>query len=411
MELEGYLDEDEERDASGSGVTKRERYAVSPVVSTIKQRAILVDERDRTRLLQHLAEQRVAVGTEEEEEEVEEDDIDDMGFAQLAALMEDVGGPELSAEASLEEARDAVWRFVEQSFSDAHDHDHDHDGHIEFEEFEEEEAVLEEEAKAVEVAGGGKGKGKLRWSRVLCFVATQHSAERVARKLAGRGVEAAALHGGLSQDVRAARLAAFEREGDEGEDDIGSAAAARVLVATDVAARGLDLARLPLVVNYDLPRSTADYTHRVGRTGRAGRRGEAVSFVTAANAAHFALIEERNGAQQQGQHGDDDATSATAIAREVVSGFEPKDKVDEPSAARLQQQQHAPSHDQEPSGGGGSVVIEGAVPGVQHSRLGLAHDKMMGGVKGRRKSKKDKLREAAAAAAKKAAEAEKRGSS
>ena len=133
MELEGYLDEDEERDASGSGVTKRERYAVSPVVSTIKQRAILVDERDRTRLLQHLVEQRVAVSTEEEEEEVEEDDIDDMGFAQLAALMEDVGGPELSAEASLEEARDAVWRFVEQSFSDAHDHDHDHDGHIEFE--------------------------------------------------------------------------------------------------------------------------------------------------------------------------------------------------------------------------------------------------------------------------------------
>ena len=125
------------------------------------------------------------------------------------------------------------------------------------------------------------------------------------------------------------------------------------------------------------------------------------------NAAHFALIEERHSGTQQRQHGDGTAASAAIIEREVVPGFEPKDKVNELSSARSrsrqpQPQQHAPSHDQDPSDGVGSVVIEGLVPGVQHSRLGLAHDKMMGGVKGRRKSKKDKLREASAA--KKAAE-------
>ena len=101
-----------------------------------------------------------------------------------------------------------------------------------------------------------------------------------------------------------------------------------------------------------------------------------MSFITCDNAAHFALIEKRQGAGAE-------------VARVVVSGFEPKD-VPSPTpvgGGRLGR------------GGGDGGFVEGLVPGVQHSPLGLAHDRMHGGVKGRKKSKKDKLREAAAAAA------------
>ena len=104
--------------------------------------------------------------------------------------------------------------------------------------------------------------------------------------------------------------------------------------------------------------------------------GEAVSFITSDNAAHFALIEKRLGAGAE-------------VARVIVPGFEPKD-VPSPTpvgGGRLGR------------GGGDGGFVEGLVQGVQHSPLGLAHDRMHGGVKGRKKSKKDKLREAAAAAA------------
>ena len=163
------------------------------------------------------------------------------------------------------------------------------------------------------------------WTRVLVFVATRYATEHVAGKLAGLGIEAAALHGELSQGARTRVLADFK------------AGRLKVLVATDVAARGIDIALLPVVVNYDLPRSPADHVHRIGRTGRAGAKGLAVSFVSAASEAHFRLIEKR-----QGQR----------VPREQVPGFEPK---------------------------------EAAPPAPS-----------AGGVKGKRKSKKDKLREAAA---------------
>jgi superfamily II DNA/RNA helicase len=116
----------------------------------------------------------------------------------------------------------------------------------------------------------------------------------------------------------------------------------RVLVATDIAARGIDVAELHAVVNFDLPRSTRDYVHRIGRTGRAGASGVAVSFVSAATEAHFRLIENRN---------------RFRLARERLPGFEPSGAT--PMAART------------------------SSPGTG------------GGVKGKRKSKKDKLREAA----------------
>ncbi len=164
------------------------------------------------------------------------------------------------------------------------------------------------------------------WSHVLVFVASGDGAEHVTSKLAKAGIAAAPLHGGLSQGARTNALLDFK------------AKRVRVLLATDVAARGLDIAELPAVVNYDLPRSPIDYVHRTGRTGRAGATGVAISFVSADTDAHFSLIEKRN---------------QLSVERERIPGFEPIELMATP---------HDPN----------------------------------GGIKGRRKSKKDKLREAAA---------------
>jgi ATP-dependent RNA helicase RhlE len=134
------------------------------------------------------------------------------------------------------------------------------------------------------------------WPRVLVFVATTYATEHVAEKLRRAGLAAAALNGELSQGARTLALADFK------------ASKLRVLVATDLASRGLDIEQLPAVVNYDLPRSATDYIHRIGRTGRAGESGMAVSFVTAATHAHFRLIEKRH---------------KLSIPREQIAGFEP----------------------------------------------------------------------------------------
>lgn len=119
------------------------------------------------------------------------------------------------------------------------------------------------------------------WSRVLVFVATKFAAEIVADKLRKAGVTAEPFHGELSQGKRTQVLTDFKAE------------RLAVVVATDVAARGLDIAGLPVVLNFDLPRSANDYTHRVGRTGRAGEPGLAVSFVSAATLPHWRLIAKR----------------------------------------------------------------------------------------------------------------------
>ncbi len=165
------------------------------------------------------------------------------------------------------------------------------------------------------------------WTSVLVFVATKYATEHVSDKLRRLGIDAAALHGELSQGARSQALADFK------------AGRVRVLIATDLAARGIDIIRLPVVVNYDLPRSAVDYTHRIGRTGRAGETGLAINFVSAGTHAHFLLIEKRH---------------RLSLAREQIEGFEP-------------------------------VEMEASAQAA-------------GGVKGRRKSKKDKLREAAALA-------------
>lgn len=159
------------------------------------------------------------------------------------------------------------------------------------------------------------------WGRVLVFVATRYACDHVADKLRRAGLAAAAFHGDASQGARTQVLADFK------------AGTLQVLVATDLAARGIDIAELPVVVNHDLPRSTVDYVHRIGRTARAGAAGLAVSLVSAATGAHFRLIEKRQGRR---------------VPREQVPGFEPTE---------------APA----PAAG-------------------------TGGVKGRRPSKKDRLR-------------------
>ena len=165
----------------------------------------------------------------------------------------------------------------------------------------------------------------------------------MAEKLYKADIYATPFHGGLSQGARNQVLQEFKDE------------RWQVVVTTDLAARGIDIAQLPAVVNYDLPRSAVNYVHRIGRTGRAGESGMAVSFVTADAEAHFRLIEKR-------QH--------LTIPREQIAGFEPTETPQPASPA-------------DPQG--------------------------TGGIKGKRPSKKDKLRAAASAQAAQAPADHKKG--
>jgi ATP-dependent RNA helicase RhlE len=110
--------------------------------------------------------------------------------------------------------------------------------------------------------------GAGNWQQVLVFTRTKHGADRLSRQLVQDGLKAAAIHGNKSQNARTRALADFK------------SGRTRVLVATDVAARGLDINRLPYVVNFDLPHVPEDYVHRIGRTARAGLKGHAVSLVS-----------------------------------------------------------------------------------------------------------------------------------
>ncbi|WP_297572031.1 DEAD/DEAH box helicase [uncultured Deefgea sp.] len=163
--------------------------------------------------------------------------------------------------------------------------------------------------------------------RALVFVASKNIAEQLARYLASAGIKAAPFHGEFSQGRRSQVLAEFKSSN------------LQVVVATDLAGRGIDIDDLPCVINFDLPRSPADYTHRIGRTARAGGSGVAISLVTPHSEAHFRLLEKR---------------LEMRLAREQVVGF---------------------------------IAQESAVAGSAE-----------GGIKGARMSKKDKLRAAAARA-------------
>ncbi|MEY3735342.1 MAG: hypothetical protein RLZZ624_400, partial [Cyanobacteriota bacterium] len=121
------------------------------------------------------------------------------------------------------------------------------------------------------------------WQQVLVFSRTKHGANRIADRLEKEGLKAAAIHGNKSQGARTRALAGFK----SGE--------VQVLVATDIAARGIDIHQLPHVVNLDLPNVAEDYVHRIGRTGRAGRSGVAVTLATPAEAEAVAAVEALTG--------------------------------------------------------------------------------------------------------------------
>jgi ATP-dependent RNA helicase RhlE len=121
------------------------------------------------------------------------------------------------------------------------------------------------------------------WSQVLVFASSIRTADNVAEKLRKNGIDAAAFHGDKSQGARTEALRKFK------------AGQLRVLVATDLAARGIDIQFLPVVINYELPRSPQDYVHRIGRTGRADAEGQAISLICPLDIPHFKVIQKKMG--------------------------------------------------------------------------------------------------------------------
>ena len=133
------------------------------------------------------------------------------------------------------------------------------------------------------------------WRQALIFVNAKNTCEHLAQKLAKRGINAEVFHGDKAQGARNRVLEAFKSS----EID--------VLIATDIASRGIDIDKLPVVINFDLPRSPADYMHRIGRSGRAGEVGLAISLVCHDDYHHFSVIEKKN---------------KIRLEREQVAGFE-----------------------------------------------------------------------------------------
>jgi len=168
-----------------------------------------------------------------------------------------------------------------------------------------------------------------KWNQVLVFTRTKHGANKLVEQLGADGIGAMAIHGNKSQSARTKALSEF-KDG-----------ALQVLVATDIAARGIDIDQLPHVVNYDLPNIPEDYVHRIGRTGRAGATGEAVSLV---------CVDEHDMLK------DIEKLIKQTLPRQVIPGFEP-----DPSARAqpIQLRSGAPGHGGRGRSGGGQVVKVG----------------------------------------------------
>jgi len=159
------------------------------------------------------------------------------------------------------------------------------------------------------------------WQQVLVFSRTKHGANKLTKVLEAHNITAAAIHGNKSQGARTRALAGF-KEG-----------ATRVLVATDIAARGIDIDQLPQVVNFDLPNVAEDYVHRIGRTGRAGATGQAVSLVSHDEFKELSAIERLIG---------------RVLEREYIVGFEPLNNLPE---SRLDTRPIKPSRPKKPKQG------------------------------------------------------------
>ena len=157
------------------------------------------------------------------------------------------------------------------------------------------------------------------WFQVLVFTRTKHGANKLAEQLNKDGITALAIHGNKSQGARTRALAEFKT------------ATLQVLVATDIAARGIDIEELPHVVNYDLPNVPEDYVHRIGRTGRAGATGEAISLVCVDEHAFLRDIER---------------LIKREIPSETVAGFEPDRRA---IAQPIQQRQQGGARNSHPS--------------------------------------------------------------
>ena len=149
------------------------------------------------------------------------------------------------------------------------------------------------------------------WKQVLVFTRTKHGANRLCKKMISAGISAAAIHGNKTQGARTKALAGFKNN------------SIRVLVATDIAARGLDIPLLPHVINFEIPNISEDYVHRIGRTGRAGASGEALSLVSADETSYLKSIEKLVGIK---------------IPTEVIEGFEPDPNASTEPLKRVQRQ-------------------------------------------------------------------------
>ena len=169
--------------------------------------------------------------------------------------------------------------------------------------------------------------GSNNWKQVLVFTRTKHGANRLSQQLIKDGITAAAIHGNKSQGARTRALAEFKT------------GKVRVLVATDIAARGLDINQLPHVVNFELPNIAEDYVHRIGRTGRAGNEGEAMSLV---------CVDEHNLLK------DIERLIKRDILKDVIEGYEPDPSIKaEPiNRGRGNTQQRAGKPGQKRSAGG-----------------------------------------------------------
>ncbi|MEP6678281.1 MAG: DEAD/DEAH box helicase [Betaproteobacteria bacterium] len=185
------------------------------------------------------------------------------------------------------------------------------------------------------------------WRQVLVFMRTKHGADRLADQLVADGVRAQALHGNKSQNVRTRTLAEF-KQGD-----------LRVLVATDIAARGIDIEELPHVVNYELPNVPEDYVHRIGRTGRAGAGGQALSLVCIDEHVMLRNIEK---------------LIRKPIRREPIEGFTP-----DPNARAQPILQRQPRVGQKNASGGANSRSNGRKSEQAHGRANVRAQAPRGG--------------------------------
>ena len=175
------------------------------------------------------------------------------------------------------------------------------------------------------------------WKQVLIFTRTKHGANKLTEKLVKSNISAAAIHGNKSQGARTKALAGFKNN------DV------RVLVATDIAARGLDIPLLPHVINFELPNIPEDYVHRIGRTGRAGAIGEALSLVCGEEMEYARDIEKLLGQR---------------FDMQTVEGFEPNESESAPQAKKPQSKKPQASFSRKPKTGfGGKSKSQGAKVG------------------------------------------------